>query len=233
MKTLVRVVLTGAGYLRQSWSFVLLASALVGAPSPVTAEDLRYELPAAGSYALPVIDRVSDYEMLGADNRRGPLLDLAAGQCAVVSFVYLSCTDARGCPLALATLRRLDRLLADRDDLADRVRLVTVSFDPERDRPPQLASLRRHMDPRADWRFVTAASPTELRPVLRDYGQDAVPLLTSNGAFLGRMRHVAKVFLIDSEGAVRNIYSSGLMDHRLLLRDLETLLLTDAATPRP
>ena len=47
------------------------------------------------------------------------------------------------------------------------------------------------------------------------------------------MRHVAKVFLIDAEGAVRNVYSSGLMDHRLLLRDLETLLLTDAAATRP
>jgi protein SCO1/2 len=47
------------------------------------------------------------------------------------------------------------------------------------------------------------------------------------------MRHVAKVFLVDDEGAVRNIYSSGLLDHRLLLRDVETLLLTGATTPRP
>ena len=86
---------------------------------------------------------------------------------------------------------------------------------------------------RADWRFLTAASGPALDPVLRDYGQDAVPLVTSDGASLGLMRHVAKVFLVDDGGAVRNIYSSGFLDHRLLLRDVETLLLTGAATPRP
>jgi cytochrome oxidase Cu insertion factor (SCO1/SenC/PrrC family) len=162
-----------------------------------------------------------------------PLLALEDDQCAVVAFVYLSCTDATGCPLSLATLQRLDRALAERDDLVNRVRLVTVSFDPERDGPAQMAHLRKHMGPRGDWRFLTAASGPALDPVLRDYGQDAVPLVTSDGASLGLMRHVAKVFLVDDRGAVRNIYSSGFLDHRLLLRDVETLLLTGAATPRP
>ena len=69
--------------------------------------------------------------------------------------------------------------------------------------------------------------------ILRDYGQDAVPLTTDDGASLGLMRHVVKVFLVDEGGAVRNVYSIGFLDHRLLLRDVETLLLTDAANPRP
>jgi len=47
------------------------------------------------------------------------------------------------------------------------------------------------------------------------------------------MRHVAKVFLVDDEGGVRNIYSSGFLDHRRLLRGVETLLLTGVAIPRP
>jgi cytochrome c peroxidase len=185
---------------------LLLAVVLGGLAGSASADDLAYELPAAGSYALPAIDRVAEYELLDPAGSATSLLALEDGQCAVVSFVYLSCTDATGCPLSLATLQRLDHALAERDDLADRVRLVTVSFDPEHDGPAQMAHLRMHMGPRADWRFLTAASEPALDPVLRDYGQ---------------------------EGAVRNIYSSGFLDHRLLLRDVETLLLTGATTPRP
>ena len=203
------------------------------AAAPAAAGELAYELPGVGTYALPTIDRVGDYELVDDTGRAVLVPGLEAGQCAVVSFVYLSCTDATGCPLALATLQRFDRALVARGDLSGRVRLVTVSFDPERDRPPQLAKLRAHLDPRTDWRFVTAANAEDLGPVLRDYGQDAVPLLTADGTSLGLMRHVAKVFLVDGEGAVRNIYSSGMLDHRLLLRDVETLLLTGAAPPRP
>lgn len=212
---------------------LLLAVALGGLAGLAAADELAYELPAAGSYALPAIDRVAEYELLDAAGGATSLLALEDGQCAVVAFVYLSCTDATGCPLSLATLQRLDHALAGRADLVDRVRLVTVSFDPEHDGPAQMAQLRKHMAPRADWRFLTAASGPVLDPVLRDYGQDAVPLATSDGASLGLMRHVAKVFLVDDGGAVRNIYSSGFLDHRLLLRDVETLLLTGAATPRP
>ena len=66
-----------------------------------------------------------------------------------------------------------------------------------------------------------------------DYGQDVVPLFSEKGTRLPILRHVAKVFLLDGDGAVRNIYSSGFLDHRILLRDVETLLLTGADPPRP
>ena len=39
-----------------------------------------------------------------------------------------------------------------------------------------------------------------------------------------RIAHVLKVFLVDGEGRVRNIYSTGFLDLRLLLADLETVL---------
>ncbi len=218
---------------------LLCAAALVAAPCSSgepgggrRAPSFLYELPAAGSYDLPAIDRVGEYVLLDADGNPTSLLDLGPGQCALVAFVYLSCTDAAGCPLSLASLQRVDRALAERRDLAPRVRLVTVSFDPQRDRPEQMAQLRTHMSPKTDWRFLTAESASALRPVLVDYGQDAVPLLTADGRDARRMRHVAKVFLVDGEGAVRNVYSSGFLDDRILLRDLETLLLATEAPAR-
>jgi cytochrome oxidase Cu insertion factor (SCO1/SenC/PrrC family) len=107
------------------------------------------------------------------------------------------------------------------------VRLVTVSFDPERDTPQALAELRQRMAPRTGWRFLTATSVAALQPVLEDFGQDAVPLQTRDGADASLFQHVAKVFLVDADGGVRNIYSPGFLDHRLLLLDVETLLAED------
>lgn len=39
-----------------------------------------------------------------------------------------------------------------------------------------------------------------------------------------RLRHVLKVFLVDASGAVRNVYSTGLLDRRLLVNDVRTVL---------
>ena len=186
--------------------------------------ELRYELPAIGSYELPVIQRVREHSLIGSTGDRAPVLGAAPGGVTLVGFVYLHCADPNGCPLSLATLQRLDNALAARPRISGRVRLVTVSFDPLRDTPQALAELRRRMAPRTGWRFLTATSVEALRPVLEDFGQDAVPLQTRAGSDAALFQHVAKVFLVDADGGVRNIYSAGFLDHRLLLRDVETLL---------
>jgi len=193
-----------------------------------------YQLPEPGSYELPVIDRVGRHELLNASGERVPLLDIQPGGCAVVSFVYASCPDAGGCPLVLASLRRLDRTLASNRDLASRVQLVTVSFDPVNDTPERLAILRKHLKPIGEWHFRTAGSDREIRPVLDDFGQDALRLVAAeDGKSLGVIRHIAKVFLVDSDLAIRNIYSTGFLDYDILLRDIETLLLDEQPSSQP
>jgi cytochrome c peroxidase len=186
---------------------------------------LLFELPAAGSYALPPIDRVSEHVLLASDGEEAALLALAPGRFAVVAFVYLGCHDAAGCPLLLASLQQTDRKLATHPRLRGRVRLATVSFDPERDDPAAMANLRRHLAPRGDWRFFTGRDEASLRPVLEDFGQDAVRALVREGEREGALRHVAKVFLLDGERRIRNVYGSGFLDARILVRDLETLAL--------
>lgn len=189
-----------------------------------------YELPEAGSYDLPVIDRVERHELLDSEGEPSYLLAMKPGECAVVSFIYSACPDAQGCPLLLSALRRLDRAVAADSGLAQRVHLVSVSFDPQRDTPERLRMLRNHMNPSGDWRFLTAVSDTALQPVLDDYGQDALRLVAvESGEPTAMIRHVAKVFLVDASGGLRNIYSSGFLDYEMLMRDIETLLLDDEA----
>jgi cytochrome c peroxidase len=222
--------------LRPAWlalGWLAVAATLGRAAEAPAPPALLYELPAAGSYQLPPIDRVSEHVLLGSDGRDAPLLALAPGRFAVVAFVYLGCHDAAGCPLLLSTLQQIDRSLAASPALAGRVRLATVSFDPQRDDPAAMAGLRAALAPRGDWRFFTGRDEAMLRPVLADFDQDAVPALVREGEAEGALRHVAKVFLIDGEQRIRNVYGSGFLDARILMRDLETLLAEGSVRPPP
>jgi cytochrome oxidase Cu insertion factor (SCO1/SenC/PrrC family) len=214
----------GAGAVRRGRAWLIAWASAWALPFAGRGDDTLFKAPDPGSYALPPIQRVHDRALLAPDGARIPLLGLAAHQAALVAFIYRRCSDAAGCPLALATLKRVDAALAQRPALASRVQLVTVSFDPARDTPPRMGELARELAPRSGWRFLTAASQAELAPVLADFGQDATPLVSAQGQPLGAIRHMVKLYLVDAHGDVRNIYSTSLLSLPLLLADLETVL---------
>jgi cytochrome oxidase Cu insertion factor (SCO1/SenC/PrrC family) len=153
---------------------------------------------------------------------------LTAGKVSVVSFIYTACADRLGCPLASLVLRDLQsRLRAD--GLARETVLLSISFDPARDGPAQLARYARaHDADPAVWRFLGAPSVRVVEQVLDAYGQDYAPVYDERGRFTGRYRHVLKVFLVDRRGNVRNIYSSGFLVPALVIGDIRTLLASDA-----
>jgi len=208
----------------------LLAGGLLGAFSRARADSVLFTPPAPGTYELPPIQHVADYDLLDPRGARVRLLGLAPGQVALVSFVYQHCSDGSACPAALATWKRVDDALAARPALARHVRLVTVSFDPANDTPERMAELARHLRPRSDWRFLTASSEAELRPVLADYGQDVLPLVGTSGERLGLLQHLTKAFLVDQHGDVRGIYGSGFLSAQILLNDAQTVLTAESAT---
>jgi len=181
----------------------------------------RYAAPDPGTYELPAIDHVGQHQLLGTSGKPEPLLMLKHGELAVISFVYLNCGEA--CPLATALLHLLDGELAKYPELSRKVELVTVSFDPERDTPAAMRELRERLAPKGRWRFLTSTSQAALRPVLADFGQDAVWMHGEANA-ANSLRHVLKIFVVDANGAVRQIYSTGFLDTRLVLADLRTLL---------
>ena len=183
----------------------------------------EYTPPAPGSYALPVIATVDDHPLLDVDGRETTLFALTAERIAVVAFVYTTCVEALGCPVSHAVLYRLDRTLADDPALAARVRLVTLSFDADRDTPERMAAERRRYDPRADWRFATTRGGAELQALLDDFDQPVAKLRFEDGTWSGLFRHVLKVFLLDPRHRVRAIYSTGFLNQELVLNDVKTL----------
>ena len=185
----------------------------------------EYVPPAPGTYELPVIDTIEDHALLDPAGRRTSLFAVKRDRLAVVAFVYTTCVEATGCPFSLAVLHRLDRDLAADPALKHRVALITISFDPERDTPARMAVVRRFHEPRTDWQFLTANTPAEITPVLADFDQPVAKLRFADGAWTGLFRHVLKVFLLDRENRVRNVYSVGLLNPALVLNDVRTLLL--------
>jgi cytochrome c peroxidase len=207
--------------------YSLLFPVLVRAQSSPIQDVLQPQFtpPSPGTYTLPTIDTVTDHTFLDTKGETVHLQNLTQGKVAVLSFMYTSCADVGGCPLAAAVLQQIDRRLSERPELAKRVTLLSVSFDPERDTPTHLAKTRHILNPRTDWHFLTTSSQTDLNPLLADFNQPIVKLRQENGDWSGLFRHVLKVYLLDANHNVRNIYSTGLFNAQLVINDIETILL--------
>ncbi|MGH6840945.1 MAG: hypothetical protein ACREDV_02470, partial [Methylocella sp.] len=75
------------------------------------------------------------------------------------------------------------------------------------------------------WHFLTTYSNLFLKPVLRDMGEEiSIDREASNGGGLV-INHLPKVFLIDTQGFVREIYSNQSLDPAMILGDIKTLLI--------
>jgi cytochrome c peroxidase len=182
-----------------------------------------YEPPSPGSYELPPIRRLHDHSLVDSAGRDTTLDQVIDGRIAVVSFVYGTCGERAGCPLATAVLHRLDRRLTSDPNRKGRVALVSISFDPARDTPARLTEREKMAEPGSTWRFVTARDEAALQPILDDFGQSISKLHRSDGSWTGQYRHVLKVYLLDRRRQVRNIYSVGMLNPDLLWNDIETL----------
>lgn len=186
-----------------------------------------YDAPAPGTYQLPVIKVAGDAVLLDAEGKSLNLHELTRGRITVLSFIYTRCASAKACPMATGVLMDLHELSADNRQLAGNLRLVSLSFDPAHDTPERMRAYSTLASERlnaAPWHFVTARSETELQPVLAAYGQ-AVDKKANPADPTGPLNHTLRVYLIDREGRIRNIYSSGTLDLRLILADVRTLLL--------
>src|SRR5574337_531261 len=184
----------------------------------------KFTPPAAGTYDLPVIARVPPVILIDAAGRRVNTASLMYGKVSVVSFIYTACTDRLGCPLAGLALRELQTLLR-REGLQDQAVLLSISLDAERDTPKQLAKYERAFGAEPSfWHLLAAPSRQVLKMALESYGQDRAKVYDEAGRFTGRYRHVLKVFLVDREGQVRNIYSTGSLVPQVMINDIKTVL---------
>jgi cytochrome oxidase Cu insertion factor (SCO1/SenC/PrrC family) len=184
--------------------------------------------PPAGSYALPAIMRAPDGTVLDPDGRRLPLSRFTAGKITLLGFIYTSCADARGCPLAYQVFHTVRHRVAEDAALRDHVRLVSLSFDPIRDTPAVMRHYAAGAPPNGvEWTFLTTERPRTLVPLLDGFGQDVRVETDSHGRPAGPLAHVLKVFLLDEHAVVREIYTTAYLFPEVIMNDIKTLRLED------
>jgi len=153
------------------------------------------------------------------------------GSIVVVNFIYSRCAEA--CPLSTAHMLKLQRVYQHEN----RVRLVSISVDPEYDTPDVLASYAENLgvdSPR--WSFLTGekeavyrlardgfhlgvynpngAASTSALPTLKTALARAVDYVTPAAALAHRgedhqpIQHSARLVVVDREGRIRQYYDS-------------------------
>ena len=212
-----------------------IVAALLAAPAlahEAALPALDFVPPAPGSYTLHRIMPAPEGRVLGLDGRTQPLSRYTRGGITLLGFIYTTCVDPHGCPLAYKVFGELKEAIDSRPRLHGKVRFVTLSFDPARDTPEVMRSYAgsHALDhgKALRWYFLTTASARELMPLVEGFGQDVVITVDRSGGRPRReLSHVLKVFLIDPSGDVREIYSSMFLHPESVLNDIATLLMEE------
>ncbi|MGH9379948.1 MAG: SCO family protein [Thermoanaerobaculia bacterium] len=150
---------------------------------------------------LPVIAEVGSFELVDHAGREVSPATLA-GTPWVADFIFTRCRAT--CPLMTEAMRRLRAGWPA--DLP--VRFVSISVDPEHDRPPVLASYRReHGIEGDDWLFLSGERDAVFRLVsetfLLQFDPDPPPeLATPEMPIL----HSTRFVLVDAQGRIRGYY---------------------------
>ncbi len=187
---------------------------------------LGFAPPVPGSYALPVVQQAADGDILLSSGEPARLHELLGDKLVLLSFIYSNCSDVNGCPLATAVLQGVKQAMAKDATLAENLRLVTLSFDPQHDTPEVMALYGRTLGRgTGDWLFATTASSAGLAPILSGYNQPIQVMLDANGTPTDAFNHLLKVYLVDRARRIRNIYSVAFLHRDVLLADVRTLLM--------
>ncbi|HJW03061.1 MAG TPA: SCO family protein [Azospira sp.] len=176
----------------------LLAVALAGSTAlalttdnlrAFTSEDARRLEVSAAPVPLPPL------EVQGIDGRPVPLSD--PGRVTLLGFVYTRCATV--CRALGNEFQQLQAGIRARG-LQNRVRLLSISFDPAHDTVAELATYARHQHADAAlWQFGVLANPADLPKLLGTFGIVVIP----DG--LGGFEHNAAIHVVDQRGRLVRI----------------------------
>ena len=136
-------------------------------------------------------------------DERGQTLSLAnysapSPQVTFVTLIYVQCQSI--CRTSVAGQSWLQHAIQVKG-LQDKVRLLTLSFDPINDTPEIMASHARRMNADAGiWRFATVRNPVDLPTLLKTFDIIVLP----DG--LGDYSHNAALFLVNEDGRLSRAY---------------------------
>ena len=185
------------------------------APLPA---DARTTIPAAANvHLLQAGDTVPETKLVDQDGRAISLADFK-GSAAAITFIYTRCPLPQYCPLMDRRFAEVQQLAAADPALAGKIRLLSVSFDPQFDRAETLRAHAKKLnaDP-AVWRFATA----EESIVDRFAAEFGVNVIREKD---GSITHNLRTAVIDPTGHVRSIVDNNAWTAEELVASLKDAL---------
>jgi protein SCO1/2 len=141
-----------------------------------------------------------------------------SGEIVLLFFGYLSCPDF--CPLTLAQMRQVYAAL---DEPSNRLTIVFVTVDPERD---MIADLDIYLGQFHEDFVGIREEGERLEQLMNQFGVVAQQQPLDESPQLYLVAHTASIFLINPDGELEMQYLYG-TDFRDIVHDLEILLATD------
>ena len=159
---------------------------------------------------LPVLGQIADFHLLNSDGKIVSLKDLK-DKVWVADFIFTTCGGI--CPTMTANMAQLHRSYV----LADDVRLVSISVNPENDTPELLKTYAKKFKANTGrWLFLTGPLADIQKLVVGSFklGKIDEPVF-----------HSSYFTLVDREGRIRGYYD-GMDKEKLarLFKDIATLL---------
>ena len=166
---------------------------------------------------LSVIARAPEFTLKDTSGRAVRLSDYR-GQVVLMAFIFTTCPGV--CPLISTQMSALQAGLKAEGLFPGKAKLVSVTVDPKTDTAEVLARYAQMFkaDP-AGWAFLRE-EPQRLKPVLKAY-DEWTRLLPDTKGWLD---HPARVYLVDPNGNIREIYSLSFFNEKQALIDMRVLL---------
>jgi protein SCO1 len=171
-------------------------------------------------------EKVPDVVLINQDGKRIHLKSFK-GDVVLVTFIYTRCPFPTYCPLVSQNFADIYAAIRKNPALNAKVRLLSVSFDPEHDTPQVLREYSERFRgttkgiPFARWEF-TAVPRNELPDVAKFFG---LYLDTSNG----QITHSLSTTVISPEGTVYKWYDDNSWKPSDLVADASQSLAADKA----
>jgi protein SCO1/2 len=129
---------------------------------------------------------IPDIPLVGMDKSKTSLrAELDGGKPVMLNFIFTSCTAI--CPVMSATFSQVQKALGPE---REKLRLVSISIDPEHDTPERLKAYATKYGAGPEWRFLTGTAA------------DVVAIERAFDAYRGgKMNHVPLTLLRASPGA--------------------------------
>lgn len=159
---------------------------------------------------------------LNQDSVKVEFPKIIKNKITLLAMVYTHCPDI--CPMTTHNMHLVEQRLPN--ELKEQIKLVVISFDPNRDTPEVLKRFAEIRDLSFDKWTLLSGDDKNTNEVMLKFGIKAIPADSTydeNGELSYNVIHTDRISLIDQNGRLRANYKGSTADLNMILEDIKYL----------